>query len=266
MSVQPNQSSSDPSGPDQAADGKERRFSTLIGSLAAATSSDREAPLTRPTFTARTTAPADAPPSEPADAGSAEPTHTTASEPADTDAAEPADTVPPGRADPTGPADTASPDVADAADAAAPAAAGSPAAAAGAATSAQPETRPLATSAPPAPEREETRALPRPAPPAMDEPLLSDAAGMRVRWQRVQASFVDNPQEAVGDAADLIEQTAQALVGALRQRQRQLRVMWERGPDQPSADGGGAARSPDTEHLRLLMQRYRALFNELCRP
>jgi hypothetical protein len=23
---------------------------------------------------------------------------------------------------------------------------------------------------------------------------------------------------------------------------------------------------PDTEHLRLMMQRYRALFNQLCRP
>jgi hypothetical protein len=102
----------------------------------------------------------------------------------------------------------------------------------------------------------------------MDEPLLSDVAGLRARWQRAQAGFVDDPREAVGDAADLIEQTAQALVGALRQRQRQLRVMWEGGPADGSApaDGESAARGSDTEHLRQMMQQYRALFNQLCRP
>jgi hypothetical protein len=94
----------------------------------------------------------------------------------------------------------------------------------------------------------------------LDEPLLADADGFRARWQRAQAGFIDDPKEAVGDAADLIEQTAQALVGALRQRQRELRVLWERG----LADDTAAAS--DTEHLRLMMQRYRALFNQLCRP
>jgi hypothetical protein len=115
------------------------------------------------------------------------------------------------------------------------------------------------------PDEEGTQALPWPAA-AMDEALLADVAALRARWQRVQSSFVDGPQEAVGDAADLIEQTAQALVGALRQRQRQLRVMWESGAASASADGEPASRGPDTEHLRLMMQRYRALFNQLCRP
>jgi hypothetical protein len=105
-------------------------------------------------------------------------------------------------------------------------------------------------------------------PGAADEPLLSDAAGLRARWQRVQAGFVDGPQEAVGDAADLIEQTAQSLVVALRQRQRELRVMWDHGHADDSAPGDGesATRAADTEHLRQLMQRYRALFNQLCQP
>ena len=107
----------------------------------------------------------------------------------------------------------------------------------------------------------------------LNEPLLSDADGLRARWQRVQAGFVDAPQEAVGEAADLIEQTAQAMVGALRQRQRQLRVMWESGPagapmstDGGSRDGVSAAGGQDTEHLRQMMRHYRALFDELCRP
>jgi hypothetical protein len=115
-----------------------------------------------------------------------------------------------------------------------------------------------------------TRAHPLPTTAGLDEPLLSDAGGLRSRWQRVQAGFVDDPQEAVGEAADLIEQTAQAMVGALRQRQRQLRVMWEDGPaggpvPAESAAGDGA-RGQDTEHLRQMMRHYRALFNQLCRP
>lgn len=116
-----------------------------------------------------------------------------------------------------------------------------------------------------------------PAAAGLDEPLLGDAEGLRARWQHVQASFVDDPQVAVGEAADLIEQTAQAMVGALRQRQRQLRVMWEGGPagdagpagDEPAGNGptsgGPEARRQDTEHLRQMMRHYRALFNQLAR-
>ena len=104
----------------------------------------------------------------------------------------------------------------------------------------------------------------RPAPAAAgpDVALLGDAAELRTRWQHAQAGFIDDPQEAVGEAADLIEQTAQSLVIALRQRQRELRVEWERRGDPGEPD----AVTPDTEQLRLIMQRYRALFNQLCRP
>jgi hypothetical protein len=119
------------------------------------------------------------------------------------------------------------------------------------------------------------RAHPLPATASLDEPLLGDADRLRTRWQRVQAGFVDDPREAVGEAADLIEQTAQAMVAALRQRQRQLRVMWESGPAGGPVSGDGApgdgapgdgARGQDTEHLRQMMRHYRTLFNQLCRP
>ena len=102
---------------------------------------------------------------------------------------------------------------------------------------------------------------------------MSGTAELRARWQRVQGDFVDDPQAAVGAADNLVGQTVEALVDAVRQRQRQLRTAWERG----TADGSPAAADgrtptamapgvPDTEQLRLMMQRYRALFNELCRP
>lgn len=110
-----------------------------------------------------------------------------------------------------------------------------------------------------------TQAVPTTAT-ALDGPLLGDATELRGRWQHVQAEFVDDPQEAVGDAADLIEQTAQALVVALRQRQRELRVEWEGNGNGNGQDGATASGTPDTEHLRLIMRCYRGLFNELCRP
>jgi hypothetical protein len=62
----------------------------------------------------------------------------------------------------------------------------------------------------------------------LDAPLLADAAGLRANWRRVQGRFVDDPREAVADAASLVEHTAQALVGALRQRQQLLRATWDR--------------------------------------
>jgi hypothetical protein len=114
----------------------------------------------------------------------------------------------------------------------------------------------------------------------LDGPLLGDVAELRTGWQQILAGFVDDPREAVADAADLVEHTAQALVGALHQRQRLLRATWDRrgssvdGVGFPAsssvadADGDQSAAGdvPDTEQLRLLIQRYRTLFNQICRP
>jgi hypothetical protein len=229
MSVQPSQPSGQPSGQssggeaDQSAGSEGRRFSTLIGSLAA-TPADRQETAARPTFTAR----------------AGEPPVVTKLPSADPPDSEAVAGTQPGSGLDTGPAPAAplAPEVAQ------------------------------APGDPSESDKSVTRALRRHGAAAADEPLLGDVAALRNRWQRLQAGFVDDPQQAVGDAADLIEQTAQALVGALRQRQRALRVMWERGPadDSASEDGAPAARASDTEHLRLMMQRYRALFNQLCRP
>jgi hypothetical protein len=117
----------------------------------------------------------------------------------------------------------------------------------------------------------------------MEGPLIGDVAGMRASWERIQAGFVDDPREAVADAAALVDHAAQTLVGMLQQRQQRLRGLWDGatspgstrsadGIDAPSvtdSDGTGQRTptgAPDTEQLRVLMRRYRSLFDEICRP
>ena len=125
------------------------------------------------------------------------------------------------------------------------------------------QAAPMTVPSPRATDQGEPAAMPEPG---FTAPLLGDAAEWRTRWQRVQGDFVDDPQAAVRNAADLVGQTAEALMGALRQRQRQLRAAWERDSADGRPAGGMTPGAPDTEELRLMMQRYRALFNELCRP
>jgi hypothetical protein len=92
-------------------------------------------------------------------------------------------------------------------------------------------------------------------------PLLGDPVTLRANWQQAAAEFVDDPRAAVADAAELVEQTAQTLIGALQQRQRQMRGRWETGTDASAGTTNGA--TTDTEELRHLMQNYRTLFNQL---
>jgi hypothetical protein len=99
-------------------------------------------------------------------------------------------------------------------------------------------------------------------------PLLGDSVTLKASWQQAAAEFVDDPRAAVAEAAELVEHTAQTLVGALQQRQRQLRGQWESGTATGVNGSNGttdqAGDTVDTEELRHLMQSYRALFNQLC--
>lgn len=116
-----------------------------------------------------------------------------------------------------------------------------------AAPTARPETAaPAAVSATPAPA----------ASAGLDQPLLSADPELLARWHRVQLEFIDDPQVAVADAADIVEQAGQALVDTLRQRQRQMRTMWDHS----------SAAASDTEQLRHVMLSYRALFKQLSQP
>lgn len=96
-------------------------------------------------------------------------------------------------------------------------------------------------------------------------PLLGDPVGLRASWQQAQAGFVDDPRAAVAEAAELVEHTAQTLIGSLQQRQRALRTQWDNNGSS-AASPSVAGEMSDTEQLRHLMQDYRNLFNQLCRP
>ena len=138
---------------------------------------------------------------------------------------------------------------------------------------------PADTASPAGPTADEAREPVRSGLGPSEGPLIGDAAALRATWRDVQAAFVDDPREAVSDAADLVEHAAQALAGALQQRQKQLRGQWDdagtnsdrTGPDSTGPDSTGPdstdSTDPDgTERLRLVMQQYRALFNQICRP
>lgn len=99
-----------------------------------------------------------------------------------------------------------------------------------------------------------------PADNSLEGPLLPDAPQLRENWQRILASFIDDPRGSVAEAAALVDHAAQALAGALQQRQRRLRESWD------TADRTARSSPLDTEELRVAMQRYQTMFSHICRP
>jgi hypothetical protein len=79
--------------------------------------------------------------------------------------------------------------------------------------------------------------------------LLGEHQDLSDRWDRVQATFVDDPRKAVAEAAGLVEDTLSRLNDTFaRERTR--------------GEGAGDDAS-GTEDLRQAMQRYREFFRRL---
>lgn len=76
-------------------------------------------------------------------------------------------------------------------------------------------------------------------------------SSLRERWTDVQAAFVDNPQQAVQEAHQLVADLVNQLTQMFTQERTNLESQWK---------GGGDA---DTEALRIALQRYRSFFNRL---
>jgi hypothetical protein len=75
----------------------------------------------------------------------------------------------------------------------------------------------------------------------------------RAAWAQVQTQFVDDPQQAVRGADQLVSEVMQAVMKAFAQHKHDLEGRWQRGSE----------TSLDTENLRLTLQQYRAFFTHL---
>ncbi|MFV8132918.1 hypothetical protein [Streptomyces syringium] len=85
-----------------------------------------------------------------------------------------------------------------------------------------------------------------------NEPLLGEEEEeFRTRWQKIQSDFVDDPQDAVNAADQLVAETMQALATTFSEHKRGLEEQWQQG--------GEVA----TEDLRVALQHYRSFFNRL---
>jgi hypothetical protein len=85
------------------------------------------------------------------------------------------------------------------------------------------------------------------------EPLLAadETTRFQDRWERIQSMFVDEPQQAVENADQLVAELMQHLVRLFAQERESLERQWS---------GGGVA---STEDLRVALHRYRSFFQRL---
>jgi hypothetical protein len=82
--------------------------------------------------------------------------------------------------------------------------------------------------------------------------LPNDRMGeLRGRWSEIQAGFVDDPRASVKDAHDMVAEVVNELTETFTRERTNLEGQWTRDEE------------PDTEALRVALQRYRSFFNRL---
>ncbi len=97
-----------------------------------------------------------------------------------------------------------------------------------------------------------------------DAPLARDEGGrleplfdtgrqeeLRARWRALQARFVDEPRETVGEADSLVAELLRDLAQSFDAARSGLEAQWSSGAD------------VSTEELRLTLKRYRSFFERL---
>ena len=86
-----------------------------------------------------------------------------------------------------------------------------------------------------------------------NEPLLptDQADRLAVRWQEIQAGFVDEPRESVEQADALVADLMQRLAASFSDERKHLESQWDQGDD------------VSTEELRVALTRYRSFFERL---
>jgi len=85
------------------------------------------------------------------------------------------------------------------------------------------------------------------------EPLFADEETSRLRadWDSVQASFVDEPRQAVEAADRLVASAIKRMAEIFADEKAQLEGQWDRGDD------------VSTEDLRQALRRYRSFFGRV---
>jgi hypothetical protein len=76
-------------------------------------------------------------------------------------------------------------------------------------------------------------------------------AGLRARWDSVQAGFVDDPKDCVHKADGLVSDVVDQLTTGFAEARSRLEENWARGEE------------ASTEDLRVALKRYREFFERL---
>jgi hypothetical protein len=79
----------------------------------------------------------------------------------------------------------------------------------------------------------------------------AEAQDFRMRWDSIQAGFVDEPRKAVESADSLVAAAMKRLAETFAEERQALEAQWDRGDD------------VSTEDLRLALRRYRSFFGRL---
>ena len=84
-------------------------------------------------------------------------------------------------------------------------------------------------------------------------PLFSmeETASLRLKWDSIQAGFVDEPRRSVQEADSLVAATMKRLAEQFAAERSNLEGQWDRGSD------------ISTEDLRIALRRYRSFFGRL---
>ena len=78
-----------------------------------------------------------------------------------------------------------------------------------------------------------------------------ELAGLRARWDNVQAGFVDDPRECVHKADGLVSDVVDQLTAGFSDARTRLEEQWARGEE------------ASTEDLRVALKQYREFFQRL---
>ncbi|MBW3603972.1 MAG: hypothetical protein KY460_03490 [Actinobacteria bacterium] len=105
----------------------------------------------------------------------------------------------------------------------------------------------------PSSERTEPTAGPGATTEWSDDGLLStdDRSSFQQRWDDIQVRFIDEPQQCVREADDLVSEVTSKIANRFSSARQDMEQRWEGGNE------------PTTEELRQAVQRYRDFFRRL---